>query len=127
MPAALALPDTDWHLEPLYDFLDALGASVLDSTGLVPVDSFHREALYLRGEAPEESEVRARRVLLAARRCSARSKAMARCSMAASRADTSPAATATPRTHSPYRFREDLAAGASAAQGAARRISPPRT
>ena len=61
MPAALALPDTDWHLEPLYDFLDALGASVLDSTGLVPVDSFHREALYLRGEAPEESEVRFRK------------------------------------------------------------------
>ncbi|HUG76492.1 MAG TPA: N-formylglutamate deformylase [Burkholderiales bacterium] len=83
-PAAQALPDTDWHLEPLYDFLDALGASVLvathsryvvdlnrppddanlypgqDTTGLVPVDTFHREAIYLNGEAPQESEVRVR-------------------------------------------------------------------
>ena len=30
--AAKALPDTDWHLEPLYDFLDELGASVLVAT-----------------------------------------------------------------------------------------------
>ncbi|HEV3010790.1 MAG TPA: N-formylglutamate amidohydrolase, partial [Burkholderiales bacterium] len=30
--AAKSLPDTDWHLEPLYDFLDELGASVLVAT-----------------------------------------------------------------------------------------------
>ena len=31
-PAALQLPDTDWHLEQLYDFLQELGASVLIAT-----------------------------------------------------------------------------------------------
>jgi len=31
-PAARALPDTDWHLERLYDFLDELGACVLVAT-----------------------------------------------------------------------------------------------
>ena len=63
-PAARALPDTDWHLERLYDFVDALGASLLiathsryvvdlnrppddanlypgqDTTPLVPLDTF---------------------------------------------------------------------------------------
>lgn len=29
VPEALAAPDTDWHLDALYDFLPALGASVL--------------------------------------------------------------------------------------------------
>lgn len=79
-PAALALPDTDWHLERLYDFLDELGASVLvathsryvvdlnrppdnanlypgqDTTGIVPVDTFHKEPLYRDGP-PDEREV----------------------------------------------------------------------
>jgi N-formylglutamate deformylase len=79
-PVALTLPDTDWHLERLYDFLDELGASVLvathsryvvdlnrppdnanlypgqDTTPLVPVDTFHREPLYRPGEAPDEAE-----------------------------------------------------------------------
>jgi N-formylglutamate deformylase len=83
-PAALALPDTDWHLETLYDFLDALGASVLsathsryvvdlnrppddanlypgqDSTGLVPLDTFAREPIYRDGAAPTAEEVTAR-------------------------------------------------------------------
>jgi len=78
--AARALPDTDWHLEPLYDFLDELGASVLvathsryvvdlnrspdnanlypsqDTTGIVPVDTFHKEPLYA-SKAPDEAEV----------------------------------------------------------------------
>jgi len=31
-PAALTVPDTDWHLERLYDFLGAMGASVLVAT-----------------------------------------------------------------------------------------------
>jgi N-formylglutamate deformylase len=83
-PAAQALPDTDWHLERLYDFLDELGASVLvathsryvidlnrppdganlypgqDTTGLVPLDTFHKEPLYLPGEAPSAAETQDR-------------------------------------------------------------------
>lgn len=83
-PEALAVPDTDWHLERMYDFLDALDASVLvathsryvvdlnrppdnaslypgrDTTGLVPVDTFHKEPLYRPGDAPGEDEIRAR-------------------------------------------------------------------
>jgi len=82
--AAKALPDTDWHLEPLYDFLDQLGASVLvathsryvvdlnrppdnanlypgqDTTGVVPVDTFHQQPLYLPGFAPSEEESNSR-------------------------------------------------------------------
>ncbi|HVL35570.1 MAG TPA: N-formylglutamate deformylase [Burkholderiales bacterium] len=82
-PAARALPDTDWHLERLYDFLDDLGASVLvathsryvvdlnrppdnaslypgqDTTGIVPLDTFHKQPVYL-ASAPAEDEVRAR-------------------------------------------------------------------
>jgi N-formylglutamate deformylase len=82
--AAKALADTDWHLEPLYDFLDELAASVLvathsryvvdlnrppdnaslypgqDTTGVVPVDTFHKEPLYLPGFGPSQSEVRSR-------------------------------------------------------------------
>src|SRR5450631_118662 len=30
--AALKLPDTDWHIEQLYDFLEPLGVSVLCAT-----------------------------------------------------------------------------------------------
>jgi N-formylglutamate deformylase len=78
---AKLLPDTDWHLERLYDFLDELGASVLvathsryvvdlnrppdnanlypgqDTTQLVPLDTFHRQPLYRRGEEPDEREI----------------------------------------------------------------------
>jgi N-formylglutamate deformylase len=80
-PAARALPDTDWHLERLYDFLGELDASVLvathsryvvdlnrppdntnlypgqDTTGIVPLDTFHREPLYLPGFPPSDEEV----------------------------------------------------------------------
>lgn len=83
--AAIALPDTDWHVDRLYDFLDDLGASVLvathsryvidlnrppdnanlypgqDTTGLVPVDTVARAVVYLPGELPGEREVAARR------------------------------------------------------------------
>ena len=82
---ALALPDTDWHVDRLYDFLDGLGASVLvathsryvidlnrppdnanlypgqDTTGLVPVDTVARADIYLPGETPGEREVNTRR------------------------------------------------------------------
>ena len=78
---ALAIPDTDWHLERLYDFVDQLGASVLvathsryvvdvnrppdnanlypgqDTTGVVPVDTFHKQPLYKKGAEPPQSEL----------------------------------------------------------------------
>jgi N-formylglutamate deformylase len=80
---ARLLPDTDWHLERLYDFLDELGAgaSVLvathsryvvdlnrppdnanlypgqDTTPLVPVDTFHKKPLYLAGQEPAAGEI----------------------------------------------------------------------
>lgn len=79
-PQGRTLADTDWHLERLYDFLDALGASRLvathsryvvdlnrppddenlypgqDTTGVVPVDTFHKEVLY-SGAPPSAAEV----------------------------------------------------------------------
>jgi N-formylglutamate deformylase len=79
--AALALPDTDWHLEKLYDFLGEIGASVLvathsryvvdlnrpvdntslypgqDTTPLVPLDTFRKEPLYRKGAEPDEEEI----------------------------------------------------------------------
>jgi len=82
--AALQLPDTDWHLERLYDFLDELGASVLvathsryvidlnrarddsnlypglDTTGLCPVDTFHKEPLYQAGKTPNAAIIQHR-------------------------------------------------------------------
>ena len=78
---ARELPDTDWHLERLYDFLDPLGASVLvathsryvvdlnrppdnanlypgqDTTPLVPLDTFHKQPLYHRGQEPDADEI----------------------------------------------------------------------
>jgi N-formylglutamate amidohydrolase len=87
---ALFLPDTDWHLEQLYDFLDALGASVLvathsryvvdlnrppddanlypgqDATGLVPIDTFARTAVYRDGHCRPHRDQRAGRATLAA-------------------------------------------------------------
>ena len=83
-PAATERADTDWHLVKLYDFLGEMGASTLsarwsryvidlnrprentnlypgqDTTGLCPVDTFHREPLYLDGQAPDEAEVQRR-------------------------------------------------------------------
>ena len=80
-PAARGLADTDWHLERLYDFLDELGASVLvathsryvvdlnrppdnanlypgqDTTGLVPIDTFHKAPLYAPGDEPGQAEI----------------------------------------------------------------------
>ena len=80
-PEARDKADTDWHLVRLYEFLGEMGASVLsarwsryvidlnrppensnlypgqDTTGLCPVDTFHREPLYLEGRAPDETEV----------------------------------------------------------------------
>jgi N-formylglutamate deformylase len=82
--AALRLPDTDWHLERLYDFAEELEASIIvathsryaidlnrpsddtslypgqDTTGLCPVDTFHREPLYRKGQQPDAAEIRRR-------------------------------------------------------------------
>lgn len=83
-PAALQRADTDWHLPRLYDFARELGASTLvarysrymidlnrppedanlypgqDTTGLAPIDTFHKEPLYA-GALPDVSEIAARR------------------------------------------------------------------
>lgn len=82
---ALTRGDTDWHVDRLYDFIDALGASVVAAThsryvvdlnrppdgaslypgqattGLCPTTTFDGEPLYEDGAEPDEAEV-ARRV-----------------------------------------------------------------
>ena len=84
-PAALQRADVDWHLPLLYDFLPAIGASTLvahharhvvdlnrppedeslypgqDVTGLLPTDTFRKEALYRPGQQPDVAETAARR------------------------------------------------------------------
>lgn len=84
-PEAQRVADTDWHLERLYDFADAMGASVLvathsryvidlnrppdnqnlypglDTTSLCPVDTFDKAALYAADDAPNETEIASRR------------------------------------------------------------------
>jgi N-formylglutamate deformylase len=79
--AALALPDTDWHVDRLYDFAGALGAGLQvatqsryaidlnrDPTGqplypgsqnseLVPLATFAGEPIYRPGEAPDAGEI----------------------------------------------------------------------
>jgi N-formylglutamate deformylase len=83
---AQRVPDTDWHLERLYDFADELGASVLVAThsrfvidlnrppdgaslypgqsvtGLCPVDLFDDQSLYRDpADEPDEAEIAQRR------------------------------------------------------------------
>ncbi len=84
-PAARPLPDTDWHVDRLYDFAGELGASVLtathsryvidlnrppddqplypgtNSTGLCPATTFAGAPIYAPGGAPGDDEV-ARRI-----------------------------------------------------------------
>jgi N-formylglutamate deformylase len=81
---AVRRPDTDWHLPRLYDFLDEIGATVIQATHsryvvdlnrppdgsnlypgrdtprLCPVDTFRSERLYRAGD-PDDAEI-ARRV-----------------------------------------------------------------
>jgi N-formylglutamate deformylase len=83
-PEARRVPDTDWHVARLYDFAKELGASIIvpkasryvidlnrgeddvslypgqNTTGLCPVLRFSGEPVYLAGQEPDESEVRAR-------------------------------------------------------------------
>jgi N-formylglutamate deformylase len=84
--AALTVPDTDWHVPRLYDFLAKLRASRIEAThsryvvdlnrppddealypgqkktGLVPTDTFAGEALYQAGQTPSDDEIAARRI-----------------------------------------------------------------
>lgn len=79
-PAALERADVDWHLPQLYEFAHEMGATVLsalyarhvidlnrppedeslypgqDVTGLLPLDTFRKEPLYLPGQAPDAAE-----------------------------------------------------------------------
>lgn len=86
---ALAVPDTDWHLDRLYDGVRALGASLLVAThsryvidlnrppddhslypgqdvpGLCPIDTFAREPLYADPAwQPDAAEREARRAAI---------------------------------------------------------------
>ena len=84
MPIAHTVPDTDWHLEQLYDFAEELGASILvathsryvvdlnrppdnanlypgqDTTSLCPIDTFAKQPIYRMGEEPDDTEIRHR-------------------------------------------------------------------
>ena len=83
-PKARSLPDTDWDVPELYDFLDELGASVIRArysrfvvdlnrdpsgqslypgqatTGLVPTELFDGEAIYQPGDEPDADEITVR-------------------------------------------------------------------
>ena len=82
---ARTLPDTDWHLPRLYDFVAAMGPSVLIATHsryvidlnrapdgtplypgasnseLCPTTQFSEAAIYLPGREPDEREIETRR------------------------------------------------------------------
>ena len=79
--AARRLPDTDWHLERLYDFTQAYGASVIrarlsryvvdlnrppddadlypgrNTTGLCPIGTFANQPVYRPGQEPSSDEI----------------------------------------------------------------------
>jgi N-formylglutamate deformylase len=84
---ARALPDTDWHVDRLYDFLAGLDATVLTAhwsrlvidlnrppdgaslypgqagTGLCPVELFDGAPVYRGGQGPDEKEIASRRAM----------------------------------------------------------------
>ena len=86
-PLALTIPDTDWHVDKLYDFAPAMGATMIvarqsrylidlnrppddaalysaaPKTGLCPAQSFTGELLYLDGRATVAAAEVARRCL----------------------------------------------------------------
>ncbi|WP_259780514.1 N-formylglutamate deformylase [Aestuariispira ectoiniformans] len=85
-PQALTTPDTDWHVDKLYDFAEGLGAHILvathsrfvvdlnrpatdenlypgqNTTGLCPVDTFDEEPVYKSDDDQPDAEETARRV-----------------------------------------------------------------
>jgi N-formylglutamate deformylase len=82
--SAHAVPDTDWHVDRLYDFLGGLGAAIIQAThsryvidlnrppdsaplypgaantGLCPTEQFDGQPLYKAGETPADAEVQER-------------------------------------------------------------------
>ena len=84
-PAARAVPDTDWHVEKLYAFAPAAGATLMvathtriaadlnrdpsgaalypgaDNTELCPTRTFDNEAIYRDGDVPGAEEIAVRR------------------------------------------------------------------
>lgn len=83
-PEARLLADTDWHVDRLYDFAADLGCSVLaadysryvvdlnrppddenlypgqDTTGLIPIDTFDQQPIYINDCGPDMAETFAR-------------------------------------------------------------------
>src|SRR5258708_801915 len=83
-PAALEIPDTDWHVDRLYDFVRALGAGMLvathsgyvidlnrppdgaelypgaSNTELVPTSRFDFAPIYPEGKAPDRRDIEGR-------------------------------------------------------------------
>jgi N-formylglutamate amidohydrolase len=83
---ARALPDTDWHVDSLYDFVAATGATLAmathsryvvdlnrdpsgavlypgaDNSELCPTRTFANDPIYRDGETPAEREIAARRI-----------------------------------------------------------------
>lgn len=78
--SGLGLPDTDWHVDKLYDFLAEFGATFLVAemsryvvdlnrnrgallypgkfeTGVCPLQTFAGQAIYRQGEEPGETEI----------------------------------------------------------------------
>jgi N-formylglutamate deformylase len=86
-PTARAVPDTDWHVEKLYAFVPATGATLMvathsritadlnrdpsgaalypgaDNTELCPTLTFDNDAIYRDGENPSADEIGARRAV----------------------------------------------------------------
>lgn len=84
-PIGRGLPDTDWHIDRLYDFAGELDATVVRAnasryvidvnrdpddrslypgratTGLCPTTTFDGDALYAPGDEPDDAEIEARR------------------------------------------------------------------
>jgi len=84
-PAACTVPDTDWHVEKLYAFAPAAGATLIvathsriavdlnrdpsgaalypgaDNTELCPTRTFDNDAIYAGGDVPGAAEIAARR------------------------------------------------------------------
>ena len=83
-PAGLAVPDTDWHVDKLYDFVPAMGATLMvathsrivvdlnrdpsgdalypgaRNTEICPTATFAEEPIYLPGKDPDRAEIASR-------------------------------------------------------------------
>ncbi|MES2012881.1 MAG: N-formylglutamate deformylase [Pseudomonadota bacterium] len=82
--AALQMEDVDWHIPQLYDMASNFDATILaaehmryvidlnrapddtslypgqDTTGLCPIDTFSKQAIYLADKQPDEAEIKSR-------------------------------------------------------------------